>query len=861
MIKEYNQHVINRAKLGITPKPLNTKQITHLIELLKDPTTKDKKYLLNLFIHQVPPGVDEAALIKVNFLESISTEKIICPIISKTQSIKLLGTMQGGYNVPVLINTLNSPELAPIAANALKHILLIFNNFEKIQKKAESGNKYASTILHSWANAEWFFSLPKLSKKITVTVFKVPGETNTDDLSPAVDAWSRPDIPLHALTMLKHPREGIIPNQPGIIGPITQIEKLKKKGFPIAYVGDIVGTGSSRKSAANSILWFIGQDIPHIPNKRTGGIILGGKIAPIFFNTIEDAGGLPIELDVSLLNTGDIIDIYPFIGKIYNHHNEKFLTTFKLKSSMLIDSMRAGGRILLIIGKQLSLQAHNALKLKNSPIFCPPTYNFKSIINNKGFTLAQKIVGHACNVQGIYPGQYCEPKITTVGSQDTTGPMTRDELKNLACLNFSADLVMQSFCHTAAYPKLIDVTLHHTLPDFITDRGGISLKPGDGIIHSWLNRMLLPDTVGTGGDSHTRFPIGISFPAGSGLVAFSAVTGIMPLNMPESVLVKFIGNIQPGITIRDLVNSIPYYAIQKGLLNLKQTSKINIFSGRILEIQGLPKLTVEQAFELSDSSAERSASGCTIQLSQKTITDYLTANVKLLKWMISTGYQSQHTLQRRIQHMIYWLNNPSLFVADQKAEYIETIEINLSKIKEPMICVPNDPDDVHLLSEINPNIHKIDDVFVGSCMTNIGHFRAVGSILNSYCDNNNNKLSSRLWIAPPTKMDASQLMKEGYYNIFSKYKARIEIPGCSLCMGNQARITDNMVVFSTSTRNFPNRLGNNTAVYLGSAEIAALTAILGRLPTTQEYFYAITNLFKKQSIQKIYRCLNFDKLY
>lgn len=861
MLEEYNQHIIDRAKIGITPQPLNTKQTINLIKLLKNPVIKNKKYLLNLLINQIPPGIDESALIKADFLESIAIGKTICPIISKIESIKFLGTMQGGYNVPILINALNSPELGSIAAHALKHTLLIFNNFEKLQKQAESGNKHALTVLYSWANTEWFVSLPKLQKKITATVFKVPGETNTDDLSPAADAWSRPDIPLHALTMLKYPREGIIPNQPGIIGPVTQIKILKQRGFPLVYVGDIIGTGSSRKSAVNSILWFIGKDIPYVPNKRNGGIILGGKIAPIFFNTIEDAGGLPIELNVSLLNTGDIIDIYPFTGKIYNHHNKSLISTFKLKSSMLLDSVRAGGRILLIIGKQLSLRAQNTLKIQNPPPnFFHSTNTIKPTTKRKKFTLAQKIVGHACNTQGIYPGQYCEPKITTVGSQDTTGPMTRDELKNLACLKFSADLVMQSFCHTAAYPKSIDITLHHTLPDFIISRGGVSLKPGDGIIHSWLNRMLLPDTVGTGGDSHTRFPIGISFPAGSGLVAFSAVTGIMPLNMPESVLIKFTGNIQTGITVRDLVNSIPYYAIKNGLLNLNKTSKMNIFSGRILEIEGLPNLTVEQAFELSDSSAERSASGCTIQLNQQTIANYLTANIKLLKWMISVGYQSKKTLQHRIEKMIHWLNNPSLLIADQKSEYIETIEINLSKIKEPIICIPNDPDDVHLLSEIDPNIHKIDDVFIGSCMTNIGHFRAVGSILNAYCNHKKFKISSRLWIAPPTKMDALQLMQEGYYNIFSKHKARIEIPGCSLCMGNQARIADNMIVFSTSTRNFPNRLGNNTQVYLGSAEIATLAAIFGRLPTIQEYFHMTTNLFNKQTIKKIYNCLNFSQL-
>lgn len=862
-MKEYDQHIINRAKIGITPKPLNAQQTTQLIKLLQDPVIHNKKYLLNLLIHHVPPGVDEAAYVKVKFLTSIFTEKTVCTVISKQQSIKFLGTMQGGYNVPALINALNYPELAPIATNALKHTLLIFNNFEKIYKKSKSGNKYAATILHSWAHAEWFNALPEITKKITVTVFKVPGETNTDDLSPAIDAWSRPDIPLHALSMLKHPREGIIPDQPGTIGPVTQIKQLKKQGFPIAYVGDIIGTGSSRKSAVNSILWFIGKDIPYVPNKKTGGIILGGKIAPIFFNTIEDAGGLPIELNVSLLNTGDIIDIYPFSGKIYNHHNKMLITNFHIKSSMLIDSMRSGGRILLIIGKQLSLRASNALQLPSTPIFHYIHTDHSSINkkNNIGFTLAQKIVGYACNTRGIHPGQYCEPKITTVGSQDTTGPMTRDELKNLACLNFSADLVMQSFCHTAAYPKSIDITLHHTLPEFMINRGGIALKPGDGIIHSWLNRMLLPDTVGTGGDSHTRFPIGISFPAGSGLVAFAAATGIMPLNMPESVLVKFVGNIKPGITIRDLVNAIPYYAIQKGLLNLRKTAKINIFSGRILEIEGIPNVTVEQAFELSDASAERSAAGCVIQLNPKTIVNYLTANVKLLTWMISAGYQNQDTLKRRVKNMICWLNNPSLLIADRTAKYIETIEIDLSKIKEPIICIPNDPDNVHLLSEVNPNnTPTINDVFIGSCMTNIGHFRAIGLILNMYSYDSNNPLPSRLWIAPPTKMDAVQLIQEGYYNIFYKCKARIEIPGCSLCMGNQARIADNMIVFSTSTRNFPNRLGNNTQVYLGSAEVAILTAIFGRIPTVQEYFHTITNLFAIQPMQKIYRCLNFNQL-
>lgn len=757
--------------------------------------------------------------------------------------------MQGGYNIEPLLTALDNPELAPIAVKALSSTLLMFDNFHDVAQRAENGNVFAQQILQSWANAEWFLSRPQLAEKLTLTVFKVSGETNTDDLSPAQDAWSRPDIPLHALAMLKNAREGIKPDDNGNIGPIKQLETLKQKGFPLVYVGDVVGTGSSRKSATNSVLWFMGEDIPYIPNKRAGGVVLGGKIAPIFFNTLEDAGSLPIEVDVSRLNMGDVIDVYPYEGKICRHDSNDILAEFSLKTNVLLDEVRAGGRIPLIIGRGLTHKARVALGLPESDVFAKPQ---SAVQNQKGFTLAQKMVGRACGVEGIRPGQYCEPRMTSVGSQDTTGPMTRDELKDLACLGFSADLVMQSFCHTAAYPKPVDVVTHHTLPDFIMNRGGVSLRPGDGVIHSWLNRMLLPDTVGTGGDSHTRFPIGISFPAGSGLVAFAAATGVMPLDMPESVLVRFKGEMQAGITLRDLVHAIPYYAIKQGLLTVEKKGKKNIFSGRILEIEGLEQLKVEQAFELSDASAERSAAACTIKLAKEPIIEYLQSNIVLLKYMIAEGYGDVRTLERRIRAMENWLMNPQLLEADKDAEYAAVIEIDLNEIKEPILCAPNDPDDARLLSEVQGD--KIDEVFIGSCMTNIGHFRAAGKLLARF----NGTIPTRLWLAPPTKMDAKLLSDEGYYSIYGKSGVRIEVPGCSLCMGNQARVADGATVVSTSTRNFPNRLGQGANVYLASAELSAVSALLGKLPTPSEYLDFVQNL--QQDKDDTYRYMNFDQM-
>lgn len=849
MLKEYRQHVAERAAEGVVAKPLDATQMSGLVELLKTPPAGEEDFLLELLSDRVPPGVDEAAYVKAGFLAAIAKGEATSPLVSPEKAVELLGTMQGGYNIHPLIEALDNPKLAPIAEKALSHTLLMFDSFYDVEEKAKAGNEFAQKILESWANAEWFLSRPKLAEKITITVFKVTGETNTDDLSPAPDAWSRPDIPLHALAMLKNEREGITPDQPGVVGPIKQIEDLSKKGFPLAYVGDVVGTGSSRKSATNSVLWFMGEDIPYVPNKRAGGVVLGGKIAPIFFNTMEDAGALPIEVDVSNLNMGDVIDIYPYKGEIRSHNNDELLANFTLKTDVLLDEVRAGGRIPLIIGRGLTAKARESLKLPHSDVF----RKAKDVTESKrGFSLAQKMVGRACGVDGIRPGQYCEPKMTSVGSQDTTGPMTRDELKDLACLGFSADLVMQSFCHTAAYPKPVDVTTHHTLPDFIMNRGGVALRPGDGIIHSWLNRMLLPDTVGTGGDSHTRFPLGISFPAGSGLVAFAAATGVMPLDMPESVLVRFKGKMQPGITLRDLVHAIPFYAIKQGLLNVEKKGKKNIFSGRILEIEGLPELKVEQAFELADASAERSAAGCTIKLDKKPIIEYLNSNIVLLKWMISEGYGDRRTLERRIQGMEKWLADPELLAADADAEYAAVIDIDLAEIKEPILCAPNDPDDARLLSEVAGE--KIDEVFIGSCMTNIGHFRAAGKLLDSH----KGQLSTRLWVAPPTKMDAAQLTEEGYYSVFGKSGARIEIPGCSLCMGNQARVADGATVVSTSTRNFPNRLGNGANVYLASAELAAVSALLGHLPKPEEYQQFMEKIDKTAT--DTYRYLNFDRL-
>ncbi|NDL00575.1 bifunctional aconitate hydratase 2/2-methylisocitrate dehydratase [Photorhabdus bodei] len=849
MLEEYRKHVAERAAQGVVPKPLDATQAAALVELLKSPPKGEEDFLLDLLINRIPPGVDEAAYVKAGFLAAIAKDETISPLIAPEKAVELLGTMQGGYNIHPLIDALDNEKLAPIAAKALSHTLLMFDNFYDVEEKARAGNPQAKQIMQSWADAQWYLERPELAEKITVTVFKVTGETNTDDLSPAQDAWSRPDIPLHALAMLKNAREGIVPDQAGVIGPIKQIEELNKKGYPLAYVGDVVGTGSSRKSATNSVLWFMGDDIPFVPNKRGGGVVLGGKIAPIFFNTMEDAGALPIELDVNKLNMGEVIDIYPYKGEVRHHETNELLAEFELKTDVLLDEVRAGGRIPLIIGRGLTSKARESLGLPPSDVFRQAKAVEES---RRGFSLAQKMVGRACGTVGIRPGEYCEPKMTSVGSQDTTGPMTRDELKDLACLGFSADLVMQSFCHTAAYPKPVDVTTHHTLPDFIMNRGGVSLRPGDGIIHSWLNRMLLPDTVGTGGDSHTRFPIGISFPAGSGLVAFAAATGVMPLDMPESVLVRFKGQMQPGITLRDLVHAIPYYAIQQGLLTVEKKGKKNIFSGRILEIEGLPDLKVEQAFELADASAERSAAGCTIKLDKAPIIEYLQSNIVLLKWMIAEGYGDRRTLERRVTGMENWLKDPQLLEADADAEYAAVIEIDLAEIKEPILCAPNDPDDARLLSDVANS--KIDEVFIGSCMTNIGHFRAAGKLL----DQHKGQLPTRLWVAPPTKMDAAQLTEEGYYSIFGKSGARVEIPGCSLCMGNQARVADGVTVVSTSTRNFPNRLGTGANVYLASAELAAVASLLGRLPTPEEYQQFMAKV--DETAEDTYRYLNFDQL-
>ncbi|HAS8301425.1 TPA: bifunctional aconitate hydratase 2/2-methylisocitrate dehydratase [Vibrio vulnificus] len=846
MLEAYRKHVEERAAEGVVPKPLDAEQVAGLVELLKNPPQGEEEFLLDLLENRIPPGVDEAAYVKAGFLAAVIRGEASSPLVSREHAAKLLGTMQGGYNIEPLVTLLDDEALAPIAVEALSHTLLMFDVFYDVEEKAKAGNQYAQQVLQSWADAEWFLSKPELAEKITLTVFKVTGETNTDDLSPAPDAWSRPDIPVHALAMLKNEREGIVPDQPGSIGPIKQIEALKEQGHQLVYVGDVVGTGSSRKSATNSVLWFMGDDIPYVPNKRAGGYVLGGKIAPIFFNTMEDAGALPIEVDVSKLNMGDVIDVYPYQGKVANHATGEVLAEFSLKTDVLIDEVRAGGRIPLIIGRGLTEKARQSLGLAPSDVFRKPADVADS---GKGYTLAQKMVGKACGVTGIRPGTYCEPKMTTVGSQDTTGPMTRDELKDLACLGFSADLVMQSFCHTSAYPKPVDVNTHHTLPDFIMNRGGVSLRPGDGVIHSWLNRMLLPDTVGTGGDSHTRFPLGISFPAGSGLVAFAAATGVMPLDMPESILVRFKGEMQPGITLRDLVHAIPYYGIKQGLLTVEKAGKINEFSGRILEIEGVEHLTVEQAFELSDASAERSAAGCTVKLSQASIEEYLNSNIVMLKWMISEGYGDRRTIERRIVAMQEWLASPELMSADSDAEYAHVIEIDLAEIKEPILCAPNDPDDACLLSDVQGT--QIDEVFIGSCMTNIGHFRAAGKLLEKF----KGQLDTRLWIAPPTKMDRDQLTEEGYYGIYGRAGVRIETPGCSLCMGNQARVADKTTVMSTSTRNFPNRLGTGANVYLSSAELAAVGAILGRIPTVEEYMEYAKQL--DATAADTYRYLNF----
>lgn len=838
MLDAYRDHVKQRAQENLAPLPLNPEQVAQIVELLKNPATQEGEHLVELLTHRVPPGVDQAAYVKAAFLAAIAKGEAQSKWIDAKKATELLGTMLGGYNINPLIDLLDKNELAPIAVKALSHNLLVFDAYHDVVEKAQAGNRYAQQVLKSWADAEWFTSKPVLPEKITVTVFKVPGEINTDDLSPATEAWSRPDISLHAQAMLRTRIENAIPT----------INELKKKGHPLVFVGDVVGTGSSRKSALNSLLWHLGHDIPFVPNKRQGGVVLGGKIAPIFFNTAEDSGSLPIEVDVTKLNTGDVIHIYPYLGKITNEAGME-LAKFILTPTTLPDEVRAGGRIPLMIGRSLTDKARESLKLGSADLFLRPSAPKDT---GKGFTLAQKMVGRACGVKGIRPGTYCEPRMTTVGSQDTTGPMTRDELKELACLGFSADLVMQSFCHTAAYPKPVDIQTQHSLPDFMASRGGVVLRPGDGIIHSWLNRMLLPDTVGTGGDSHTRFPIGISFPGGSGVVAFAAALGVMPLNMPESVLVRFKGKMQPGITLRDLVNAIPYVALQQGLLTVASKDKKNVFSGRVLEIEGLTDLKIEQAFEFADASAERSANGCTVRLSKEPVIEYLNSNIALLKWMIANDYKDARSLQRRIDAMQKWIDDPILLEPDADAEYAQVIEIDLNQIKEPLLACPNDPDNIKVLSEVaNDPVHE---VFIGSCMTNIGHYRAAGKLFKDF----GKPVPTTVWIAPPTKMDAHQLMEEGFYAIYGQVGARTEIPGCSLCMGNQARVRDGATVVSTSTRNFPGRMGNNANVYLCSAELSAITAVYGRLPTVAEYMEKVAGI--NTMAADIYRYLNFDQM-
>lgn len=841
MLEQYRAHVAERAAEGIPAKPLSPEQVSELVELLKNPPAGEEDFLLELLSERVPPGVDEAAYVKAGFLAAITKGEVSSPVLDKKLAVKLLGNMHGGYNIVTLVELLDDAELAELAGAELKKTILMFDAFHDVEERMKNGNAVAKDVVESWAKAEWFTNRPEMPEKITTTVFKVTGETNTDDLSPAPDAWSRPDIPLHAKAMYKMPREGIT-------NAAAQIEELKQKGYPISFVGDVVGTGSSRKSATNSVLWCIGEDMPGTPNKRSGGICIGGKVAPIFFNTMKDTGTLVFEADVDKMNMGDVIHIYPYAGKIENEAGE-VIAEYEYASDVIIDEVRAGGRINLIIGRGLTTKARESLGLGHHDLFRAPEQPGSS---NKGYTLAQKMVGKACGIEGVRPGTYCEPRMTTVGSQDTTGPMTRDELKDLACLGFNADLVMQSFCHTAAYPKPVDIDTQHTLPDFIMNRGGVSLRPGDGIIHSWLNRMLLPDTVGTGGDSHTRFPLGISFPAGSGLVAFAAATGVMPLDMPESVLVRFKGKMQPGVTLRDLVHAIPLYGIKQGLLTVEKRGKKNAFSGRILEIEGLDDLTVEQAFELSDASAERSAAGCTIKLSEESIAEYLRSNITMLRWMIAEGYGDVRTLERRAKKMEEWLANPELMQADKDAEYAEVVEIDLNEIVEPILCCPNDPDDAKTLSDVAGD--KVDEVFIGSCMTNIGHFRAAGKLL----EQNTKPLNTQLWIAPPTKMDEAQLMEEGYYNIYGRNGVRTEMPGCSLCMGNQARVKAGATVLSTSTRNFPNRLGDGANVYLASAELSAVGAILGKIPTREEYMEYAQNIDAMAG--EVYKYLNFDQM-
>ena len=849
MLEAYRAHAAERHLQGIPPKALDPEWTAGLVELLKNPPAGEEDFLVDLISNRVPPGVDEAAYVKASFLTALVNGEASSPLIDRKAAVKLLGNMHGGYNVATLVELLDDDELKTLAAEELKSTLLVFDAFHDVAQKSDAGNEHARAVMQSWADAEWFTSNDAVPQSIKVTVFKATGEINTDDLSPAQDAWSRPDIPLHARAMFKMTREGMHPEEHGVIGPMTQIEELKGRGLPVAFIGDVVGTGSSRKSATNSVLWFFGEDMPGVPNKRSGGICFGSKVAPIFFNTMEDAGALVFEAPVDNINNGDVIEIFPYEGKILNENGE-VISEFEHKSDVILDEVQADGRINLIIGRGLTQRAREHMGLPPSEVFRHPTPPIQS---DAGFTLAQKMVGKACGTDGIRPGTYCEPKMTTVGSQDTTGPMTRDELKDLACLGFSTDLVMQSFCHTAAYPKPVDIDTQHNLPDFIMNRGGVSLRPGDGIIHSWLNRMLLPDTVGTGGDSHTRFPMGISFPGGSGLVAFAAATGVMPLDMPESVLVRFKGEMQPGITLRDLVHAIPYYGIKEGLLTVEKKGKKNFFSGRILEIEGegIESLTVEQAFELSDASAERSAAGCTIKLSEDSVAEYLRSNITLLRWMIAEGYGDVRTLERRVRKMEEWLENPTLMEADSDAEYAAIIEIDLADIVEPIVCCPNDPDDAKLLSEVAGD--NVDEIFIGSCMTNIGHFRAAGKLLDEA-----GTVDSRFWICPPTRMDAHTLMEEGYYNIYGKVGARTEMPGCSLCMGNQARVLAGATVLSTSTRNFPNRLGDGANVYLTSAELASVGGILGRLPTVAEYMGYATKI--DSMADEVYSYMNFDQI-
>tara|TARA_Y100000385_G_scaffold6147_1_gene6807 strand:- start:1620 stop:4235 length:2616 start_codon:yes stop_codon:yes gene_type:complete len=849
VLEAYRTHAAERHLQGIPPKALDPEWTAGLVELLKNPPAGEEDFLVDLISNRVPPGVDEAAYVKASFLTALVNGEASSPLIDRKAAVKLLGNMHGGYNVATLVELLDDDELKTLAAEELKSTLLVFDAFHDVAQKSDAGNEHARAVMQSWADAEWFTSNDAVPQSIKVTVFKATGEINTDDLSPAQDAWSRPDIPLHARAMFKMTREGMHPEEHGVIGPMTQIEELKGRGLPVAFIGDVVGTGSSRKSATNSVLWFFGEDMPGVPNKRSGGICFGSKVAPIFFNTMEDAGALVFEAPVDNINNGDVIEIFPYEGKILNENGE-VISEFEHKSDVILDEVQADGRINLIIGRGLTQRAREHMGLPPSEVFRHPTPPIQS---DAGFTLAQKMVGKACGTDGIRPGTYCEPKMTTVGSQDTTGPMTRDELKDLACLGFSTDLVMQSFCHTAAYPKPVDIDTQHNLPDFIMNRGGVSLRPGDGIIHSWLNRMLLPDTVGTGGDSHTRFPMGISFPGGSGLVAFAAATGVMPLDMPESVLVRFKGEMQPGITLRDLVHAIPYYGIKEGLLTVEKKGKKNFFSGRILEIEGegIESLTVEQAFELSDASAERSAAGCTIKLSEDSVAEYLRSNITLLRWMIAEGYGDVRTLERRVRKMEEWLENPTLMEADSDAEYAAIIEIDLADIVEPIVCCPNDPDDAKLLSEVAGD--NVDEIFIGSCMTNIGHFRAAGKLLDEA-----GTVDSRFWICPPTRMDAHTLMEEGYYNIYGKVGARTEMPGCSLCMGNQARVLAGATVLSTSTRNFPNRLGDGANVYLTSAELASVGGILGRLPTVAEYMDYATKI--DSMADEVYSYMNFDQI-